>query len=184
MALNSKQYCAMDFDELLGYFESEMHLAVEGERLEPLFKDQAEYDAFIQEHNRFNVKKGDLASYKGKCYLGIDAGSTTTKLALVGEDGSLLWRFYDNNNGSPLKTSIRAMGELKKVMPKTAKIAGSCSTGYGEALIKAAFNLDHGEVETMAHYYAAAFFEPDVDCILDIGGTGYEMYQDQKQRRG
>ena len=169
-ALNSKQYCAMDFDELLGYFESEMHLAVEGERLEPLFKDQAEYDAFIQEHNRFNVKKGDLASYKGKCYLGIDAGSTTTKLALVGEDGSLLWRFYDNNNGSPLKTSIRAMGELKKVMPKTAKIAGSCSTGYGEALIKAAFNLDHGEVETMAHYYAAAFFEPDVDCILDIGG--------------
>ncbi len=169
-ALNAKQYCSMDFDELLSYFESEMHLAVEVERLEPLFKDEAEYDAFIKEHNRFNVKKGDLSTYKGKCYLGIDAGSTTTKLALVGEDGSLLWRFYDNNNGSPLKTSIRAMKELKELLPKTAKISGSCSTGYGEALIKAAFQLDHGEVETMAHYYAAAFFEPDVDCILDIGG--------------
>ena len=169
-ALNAKQYCSMDFDELLSYFESEMHLAVEVERLEPLFKDEAEYDAFIKEHNRFNVKKGNLSTYKGKCYLGIDAGSTTTKLALVGEDGSLLWRFYDNNNGSPLKTSIRAMKELKELLPKTAKISGSCSTGYGEALIKAAFQLDHGEVETMAHYYAAAFFEPDVDCILDIGG--------------
>ena len=116
------------------------------------------------------MKKADLATYSGKCYLGIDAGSTTTKLALVGEDGSLLYRFYDNNNGSPLNTTIRAMKELKELLPPAAKISGSCSTGYGEALIKAALQLDHGEVETMAHYYAAAFFEPDVDCILDIGG--------------
>ncbi|MDO5146936.1 MAG: acyl-CoA dehydratase activase-related protein [Eubacteriales bacterium] len=169
-ALNAKQYCALSFDELLGYFESDMHLAIEGERLEPLFKNQEEYHDFVTEHNRFSVKKGDLSTYKGNCYLGIDAGSTTTKLALVGEDGSLLYRFYDNNNGSPLKTTIRAIKELKSLLPKTAKIAGSCSTGYGEALIQSALNLDHGEVETMAHYYAAAFFEPDVDCILDIGG--------------
>ena len=138
--------------------------------MEPLFKDEQEYDAFIKEHNQFKVKKADLATYSGKCYLGIDAGSTTTKLALVGEDGSLLYRFYDNNNGSPLNTTIRAMKELKELLPPSAKISGSCSTGYGEALIKAALQLDHGEVETMAHYYAAAFFEPDVDCILDIGG--------------
>ena len=169
-ALNAKQYCALPLDELLSYFESEIKLAVEVERLEPLFKDEQEYDAFIQDHNQFSVKKGKLATYKGNCYLGIDAGSTTTKVALVGEDGSLLYKFYDNNNGSPLKTTIRAIRELKDLLPKSAKIAGSCSTGYGEALIKAALNLDHGEVETMAHYYAAAFFEPDVDCILDIGG--------------
>ena len=169
-ALNAKEECFFTMDELLKEFESDIKLAVEVERMEPLFKDEQEYDAFIKEHNQFKVKKADLATYSGKCYLGIDAGSTTTKLALVGEDGSLLYRFYDNNNGSPLNTTIRAMKELKELLPPSAKISGSCSTGYGEALIKAALQLDHGEVETMAHYYAAAFFEPDVDCILDIGG--------------
>ena len=169
-AMNSQEERALPLSELLEAFGSDMHLRVEVERLEPLFTSQEEYDDFISEHNRFNVKKGNLASYKGKCYLGIDAGSTTTKLALVGEEGELLYRFYDNNNGSPLKTTIRAMKELKDLIPDTARIVGSCSTGYGEALLKAALNLDHGEVETMAHYYAAAFFEPDVDCILDIGG--------------
>ena len=169
-ALNAKEECFFTMDELLKEFESDIKLAVEVERMEPLFKNEQEYDAFIKEHNQFKVKKADLATYSGKCYLGIDAGSTTTKLALVGEDGSLLYRFYDNNNGSPLNTTIRAMKELKELLPPSAKISGSCSTGYGEALIKAALQLDHGEVETMAHYYAAAFFEPDVDCILDIGG--------------
>ena len=169
-ALNAKEECSFTLDDLLKEFESDIQLAVEVERMEPLFKDEKEYDEFIEEHNQFKVKKADLATYSGKCYLGIDAGSTTTKLALVGEDGSLLYRFYDNNNGSPLNTTICAMKELKELLPPAAKISGSCSTGYGEALIKAALQLDHGEVETMAHYYAAAFFEPDVDCILDIGG--------------
>ena len=169
-ALNAGDQCVMTIDDLLRAFESDMKLQIEVERLEPLFNNEEEYEAFHREHNRFSVRKGDLASYSGKCFLGIDAGSTTTKLALVGEDGQLLYHFYDNNNGSPLKTSIRAIEEIRRLLPDTAEIAGSCSTGYGEALIKAAFNLDHGEVETMAHYYAAAFFEPDVDCILDIGG--------------
>ena len=117
------------------------------------------------------MKKGDLSTYQGNCYLGIDAGSTTTKLALVGEDGTLLYHFYGNNNGSPLATAIRAIEEIyEKLLPPGAKIAYSCSTGYGEALLKSALMLDEGEVETISHYYAAAFFEPDVDCILDIGG--------------
>ena len=116
------------------------------------------------------VKKAPLAEYKGDCYLGIDAGSTTTKVALVGMDGSLLYDFYSNNNGSPLATAIRAMREIKALLPEGARIAYSCSTGYGEALLKAAFLLDEGEVETISHYYAAKFFEPQVDCILDIGG--------------
>ena len=89
---------------------------------------------------------------------------------MVGEDGSLLYSFYSNNNGSPLATSIRAIQEIYQQMPDSARIAYACSTGYGEALIKAALMLDEGEVETIAHYTAAAFFDPQVDCILDIGG--------------
>ena len=112
----------------------------------------------------------DLSTYEGNCYLGIDAGSTTTKAALVGEDGALLYSFYSNNHGNPLGTSIRAIQEIYSKLPDSAQIAWSCSTGYGEALIKAALMLDEGEVETISHYYAAAFFDPEVDCILDIGG--------------
>ncbi|WP_337803964.1 acyl-CoA dehydratase activase-related protein, partial [Clostridium sp.] len=135
-----------------------------------LFTDEADYEDFKTRHASHDVKKGDLATYEGNCYLGIDAGSTTTKVALVGEDGSLLYRFYSNNNGSPLATAIRAMQEIHDQLPEKAQIAYSCSTGYGEALLKSALMLDEGEVETISHYYAAAAFEPDVDCILDIGG--------------
>ena len=138
--------------------------------MEPLFTDEADYEKFRTRHASHDVKKGDLATYEGNCYLGIDAGSTTTKVALVGEDGSLLYRFYSNNNGSPLATAIRAMQEIHDQLPENAQIAYSCSTGYGEALLKSALMLDEGEVETISHYYAAAAFEPDVDCILDIGG--------------
>jgi predicted CoA-substrate-specific enzyme activase len=139
-------------------------------RMPPLFKDEAEYEVFKHRHSLHTVKKGNLSDYEGNCFLGIDAGSTTTKVALVGEDGSLLYSFYSNNNGSPLKTTIRSMKEIFELLPEKAKIVRSCSTGYGEALIKAALMLDEGEVETVAHYHAAAFFEPQVDCILDIGG--------------
>ena len=138
--------------------------------MEPLFTDEADYEEFKTRHASHDVKKGDLSTYEGNCYLGIDAGSTTTKVALVGEDGSLLYRFYSNNNGSPLATAIRAMQEIHDQLPEKAQIAYSCSTGYGEALLKSALMLDEGEVETISHYYAAAAFEPDVDCILDIGG--------------
>lgn len=139
-------------------------------RMPPLFANEAEYDTFQKKHSVHSVKKGNLQEYTGNCYLGVDAGSTTTKVALVGEDGSLLYSFYSNNNGSPLKTTIRSIKEIFELLPKDAKIVRSCSTGYGEALIKAALMLDEGEVETVAHYHAAAFFEPEVDCILDIGG--------------
>ena len=100
----------------------------------------------------------------------MDAGSTTTKLALIGEDGQLLWESYANNQGSPLVTAMEALAELKEKLPETARIAHACSTGYGENLMKSAFCLDEGEVETIAHATAAAFFDPEVDCVLDIGG--------------
>ena len=161
---------SVSLESMIEQLSSGIQMDFEVKRMEPLFRDQADYDGFSSRHASNHVKSGDLPSYEGNCYLGIDAGSTTTKAALVGEDGTLLYRFYDNNNGSPLATAIRAITEIRSQLPETAHIAYSCSTGYGEALLKAALMLDEGEVETISHYYAAAFFEPDVDCILDIGG--------------
>lgn len=132
-------------------------MSMEIKRLEPLFQNQEAYDKFTERHNKAKVKKGDLASYSGNCYLGIDSGSTTTKAALVGEDGTLLYSFYSGNNGNPLKTIIDSIKDIYAKLPKDAHIVRSCSTGYGEALIKNALLLDEGEVETVAHYNAAAF---------------------------
>ena len=145
-------------------------MSMEIKRLDPLFNNEREYDEFTKRHNKANVKKSDLSTYKGNAFLGIDSGSTTTKAALVAEDGSLLYSFYSSNNGNPLETIINAIKDIYSKLPEGVKIVRSCSTGYGEALIKNALLLDEGEVETVAHYYAAAFFEPQVDCILDIGG--------------
>ena len=169
-ALNYKEDSTAELNELIDRLSATIKLDFEVERMEPLFANQKAFDDFIERHNRATVKKGDLATYKGNCYMGIDAGSTTTKVALVAEDGTLLYSFYDNNNGSPLATSIRAIKDIKDKLPKDAHIVRACSTGYGEALIKSAFMLDEGEVETVSHFYAAAFFNPKVDCILDIGG--------------
>ena len=169
-ALNAKEEITLSLGEFRERLSQPIHLEFEVARMKPLFACQDDYDAFIQRQSRHHVKRGDLSSYKGNCFLGIDAGSTTTKAALVGEDGTLLYSFYSNNNGSPLRTTIRAMQDIYQQLPKDARIAWSCSTGYGEALIKAALLLDEGEVETVSHYYAASFFDPEVDCILDIGG--------------
>ena len=168
-AMNCKDV-KVNADELIDRLSKGVTMEFEVKRMEPLFASEEDYEDFTARHNEHCVHTGDLSSYKGNCYLGIDAGSTTTKVALVAEDGSLLYSFYSSNNGSPLATTIRAIKEIYEKLPSEAGIAYSCSTGYGEALIKAALMLDEGEVETVSHYYAAAFFEPDVDCILDIGG--------------
>ena len=169
-AMNSDPKTTASLHDLIERLSHGIKMDFEVKRMEPLFTDEADYEKFRTRHASHDVKKGDLATYEGNCYLGIDAGSATTKVALVGEDGSLLYRFYSNNNGSPLATAIRAMQEIHDQLPEKAQIAYSCSTGYGEALLKSALMLDEGEVETISHYYAAAAFEPDVDCILDIGG--------------
>ena len=169
-AMNSDPKTTASLHDLIERLSHGIKMDFEVKRMEPLFTDEADYEKFRTRHASHDVKKGDLATYEGNCYLGIDAGSTTTKVALVGEDGSLLYRFYSNNNGSPLATAIRAMQEIHDQLPEKAQIAYSCSTGYGEELLKSALMLDEGEVETISHYYAAAAFEPDVDCILDIGG--------------
>ena len=169
-AMNAKEDHQTSLGNLKQKLAEGIQMEIEVTRMPPLFNNEEEYREFIEEHSKKDVPKGDFASYKGNLYLGIDAGSTTTKVAVIGEDGSLLYSFYDSNNGSPLKTSLKAIKDIYSKMPKDARIVRSCSTGYGEALIKSALMLDEGEVETVAHYKAAAFFEPDVDCILDIGG--------------
>ncbi|MDE7365806.1 MAG: 2-hydroxyglutaryl-CoA dehydratase, partial [Lachnospiraceae bacterium] len=181
-ALNAETSTAYTtLDALDAKLHSDIQIEMEVDRMEPLFHNQEEYDAFCERHNRYKVTKGDLASYQGNCFLGIDAGSTTTKVALVGEDGMLLYSFYSSNNGSPLNTSIRAIQDIYSKLPENTRIVRACSTGYGEALIKSALMLDDGEVETIAHYTAAAFFEPEVDCILDIGGQDMKCIKIKSQ---
>ena len=180
-AMNAKEEVSYSMEEMVSKLSSDIKMEFEVERMEPLFSSHEEYESFKTRHSRHHVQTADLSSYQGNCFLGIDAGSTTTKIALVGEDGSLLYSFYSSNDGSPLKTAIRSIKEIKALLPEGASIVRSCSTGYGEALMKAAFLLDDGEVETVAHYYAAAFFDPSVDCILDIGGQDMKCIKIKNQ---
>lgn len=169
-ALTSDENKIFDFDILIKNLSGEKHLTMEINRLEPLFSTQEDYDAFKERHGRSTVKKGSLENYKGDVFLGIDSGSTTSKLALIGENGDLLYSFYAGNEGNPLKMVSDALTRIYNMLPEGVNIRNSCITGYGEGLIKEALMVDIGEIETVAHYKAAAFFEPDVDFILDIGG--------------
>ncbi|MBF7097099.1 2-hydroxyacyl-CoA dehydratase [Alkalibacter mobilis] len=139
-------------------------------RLEPLFSGVDSLEEFKSRHQREKVPRDDLVNYKGKVFLGIDAGSTTAKAALVGEEGQLLYTYYSGNQGSPLNQAKIILREVYDLLPEDVKIAKSAVTGYGEALIKSALKIDIGEIETMAHYKGAKYFQPKVDFILDIGG--------------
>jgi len=169
-ALSYKENETKDINALLEELSHDIKMEFEVARLEPLFKTEEEYSEFEERHAKAHVETSDISNYHGNAYLGIDAGSTTTKLALIDEDGKLLYSYYSSNNGSPLTTAIHSIEEIYSLLPDDAKIVHSCSTGYGEALLKSALKLEEGEVETVSHYYAASFFDPEVDTILDIGG--------------
>ncbi|MEE3493802.1 MAG: acyl-CoA dehydratase activase-related protein [Butyrivibrio sp.] len=169
-ALNADENIHYEMDEMVKKLSHKIVMDAEVSRLNPLFETEEDYKKFRARQDQYKVKTRKLDDYKGNAFLGIDAGSTTTKCALISEDGDLLYSFYSSNNGSPLKTAISSIQEIYKLMPEGVKISRACSTGYGEALLKSALLLDDGEVETIAHYNAAAFFDPKVDCILDIGG--------------
>ena len=138
--------------------------------LKPLFVTDSEYDEFKNRHSKDVVEKGDLLNYKGDCFVGIDAGSTTTKLVVTDNNGRLLYSLYANNEGNPLKSVMNMLKQLYSVIPSSAVIRCSGVTGYGEALIKTALNVDLNEIETIAHYTAAKEFMPNVTSIVDIGG--------------
>ena len=138
--------------------------------LDPLFKNEGDYREFLDRHSEHKAKRTDINSYSGNAFLGIDAGSTTTKLVLITEAGEILFSHYSSNEGNPLNSVINAVKSMYSQMHNDIKIAYTSVTGYGEQLIKAALNIDIGEIETIAHYKAADFFLKGVDFIIDIGG--------------
>ena len=139
-------------------------------KLPPLFNDEEEYFQFINKHLESKAKRGKIEEYKGNVFIGIDAGSTTTKLVVIGEDNELLYSIYNNNEGSPLNKTIEILVELYEKLNDNITIANATVTGYGEGLIKAALGVDIGEIETICHFRGAKEFMPNVDFILDIGG--------------
>jgi len=142
----------------------------EVERMEPLFENIEQLNEFRNRHNKNSVKKAKLEDFSGPCFLGIDAGSTTTKAVIIDKCGTILYSYYGNNNGNPLKSAAAILSDIYSKLPESAYIVNSAVTGYGEGLIKKALRIDIGEVETIAHYKAAEKFLPGVEFILDIGG--------------
>ena len=142
----------------------------EGQTLPKLFETEEDYKEFKARHDKATVPEKDLKTFSGDCFLGIDAGSTTTKIVLIDEEGNLLYHLYENNKGNPLKSVISMLKKLYKELPKEAKLRFAGVTGYGEKLIQTALNVDLNEIETIAHYTAAKKFEPKVTSIIDIGG--------------
>lgn len=138
--------------------------------LSPLFENEGEYKAFRDRHSHDKIKRVDISTYRGKAYLGMDAGSTTIKAVLIGEDREVLYEYYGGNEGNPAKKAAFILKEIYDSLPEEITICKSAVTGYGEEFMKAAFHFDIGEIETVAHYKAAEYVLPGVDFILDIGG--------------
>jgi len=145
--------------------------------LKPLFETPKDYDDFINRHDLAHVDQVDIESYSGDAYLGVDAGSTTTKLVLINEDKEILYSFYSHNKGTPVDMVKKALYEIYALTKDRITIKSAYSTGYGEQLIKNAFSLDDGEVETICHYKAAKHFLPDVEFIVDIGGQDMKCFK-------
>ncbi|MDD3409634.1 MAG: acyl-CoA dehydratase activase [Eubacteriales bacterium] len=153
------------------------HPSEAGAKLPPLFADQAEYDAFCARHARAAVPEKKLADYRGSAWLGVDCGSTTTKLTLIGEDKAILYSYYSSNQGNPVALVREQLLRLRALCGGRVTLCGASVTGYGEELIRHAFHMDEGVVETIAHYTAARAFQPDVDFILDIGGQDIKCFR-------
>ena len=176
-ALCASDYEARPFDELFRLLQESRDATSVVDTMPPLFESQAEYDAFTARHNASTPPQLDIHTYQGDAYLGVDAGSTTTKMALIAPDGGLLYTYYHSNLGNPVAIVLEQLKEIYKLCGNRIKIRGSAITGYGEDLIKNAFSCDLGLVETVAHYRAAAHFNPDVDFIIDIGGQDMKCFK-------
>ena len=165
------------FEEVLDLLEHAANVASPVDTMEPLFTSQAEYEAFAARHQAMTVPRLDLSTYTGPAYLGIDAGSTTTKMVLIDPEGSILFEYYGSNQGNPVRIVLPQLRELYAQCGDRVEIKGAAVTGYGEDLIKNAFSCDLGLVETVAHLNAARHFTPEVDFIIDIGGQDMKCFK-------
>ena len=145
--------------------------------LKPLFANEEDYKAFAERHAKATVEERDIESYSGNAYLGIDCGSTTTKVVLISEDDKILYKYYSSNHGNPVTIIRQQLITIRRLCGGRIRLCSGVVTGYGEDLIRNAFRVDDGIVETMAHFRAARHFEPDVDFILDIGGQDIKCFK-------
>ena len=177
-AMYSKTLEETSYDELVSKLVGCAGRLTSGrDRLKPLFETEKDYEEFVARHARASVESEDISTYRGRAWLGVDCGSTTTKLVLISEDRRILYSFYASNRGDPVELVREQLGVIYGKCGENVVIAGSACTGYGEELIKNAFHVDCGVVETIAHYTAAKFFEPKVDFILDIGGQDIKCFK-------
>jgi len=176
-ALCAGEYQTVSFDQILECLEESAEAGGTLDTMPPLFHTQEEYDVFLARHNGNHPPQAEIQTYCGPAWLGIDAGSTTTKLALIKEDGGLLYTYYHSNEGNPVAVVLGRLREIYRLCGDRIQIRGAAVTGYGEDLIQNAFSCDFGLVETMAHYKAAAHFDPQVDFIIDIGGQDMKCFK-------
>ena len=176
-ALCATDYEPVLFEDALKKLEESVDTTTLVDTMPPLFQDVTEYGAFCARHNANRPPEVDIKTYEGPAWLGIDAGSTTTKLALITEDGGLLYTYYQSNQGNPVSVVLPQLKQIYQLCGDRIEIKGAAVTGYGEDLIKNAFSCDLGLVETVAHYKAAAHFNPDVDFIIDIGGQDMKCFK-------
>ena len=176
-ALCSTDYVERPFDEALKLLEESVEAKNTMDTLLPLFDGPEQYEEFTVRHNANHPPEVDVSTYTGDAWLGIDAGSTTTKMCLIAPDGGLLYTYYHSNLGNPVAVVLEQLKEIYKLCGDRITIKGAAVTGYGEDLVKNAFGCDLGLVETVAHYNAAAHFNPDVDFIIDIGGQDMKCFK-------
>ena len=176
-ALCATELTPLPFEQALDKLEKSVDASSLVDTMPPLFNSQEEYDQFCARHNSKKPPELDIHTYSGPAYLGIDAGSTTTKLVLITPDGALLYTYYHSNQGNPVSIVLEQLKQIYALCGDRIDIRGAAVTGYGEDLIKSAFSCDLGLVETVAHYKAAAHFEPDVDFIIDIGGQDMKCFK-------
>ena len=143
---------------------------VESPRMDPLFATPEDREEFMARHSLDVIPKASLDEAEGRCWLGIDAGSTTIKAVVIDSQDRIVFTHYASNEGDPVAAAVDIVRAVRSALPEGCEIGRSCATGYGEGLVKAALTMDEGEIETMAHYRAAEFICPGVTSVIDIGG--------------
>ncbi len=171
---NNKKY---EYEELLNIIKENHNEISTMNIIDPLFNSEEEYNEFKERHQKAKVKVSDINNYAGEAYVGIDAGSTTTKVVLIDKEDNILYEYYGSNKGNPIEVVKKELKHIYNICGEKIKIMGSAVTGYGEELIKKAFSIDFGIVETVAHYIAASHFNTKVDFILDIGGQDIKCFK-------